>query len=137
FLHKQRRRSLGMRRNQLPDLVQICGLVVVAHGDRADKRRAELTFGSANECELPAPRKLQTYWKASKAFPSMAKLADVLGLSSTASVFELVGKQTDRYGYLRRVKGRVALGLGSSPGPWWAGLGPACPTLSGTRLRRR
>src|SRR5690606_21680323 len=53
--------------------------------------------------------KLQTYWKANKAFPSMAKLAEVLGLSSTASVFELVGKLSDA-GYLRRVEGRVAPG---------------------------
>lgn len=53
--------------------------------------------------------RLQTYWKANKTFPSMAKLADVLGLSSTASVFELIGKLTDA-GYLRRVDGRIAPG---------------------------
>lgn len=53
--------------------------------------------------------RLQTYWKANKTFPSMAKLTNVLRLSSTASVFELVGKLTDA-GYLRRVDGRIAPG---------------------------
>jgi repressor LexA len=38
---------------------------------------------------------LRTYWKRNKAFPSMAKLCDVVGLSSTSSVFALVGRLTD------------------------------------------
>ena len=33
--------------------------------------------------------KLRTYWKCHHAFPSMAKLCEVVGLSSTASVLEV------------------------------------------------
>lgn len=50
---------------------------------------------------------LRTYWKRHQAFPAMAKLCDVLGLSSTSSVFALVGRLVDA-GYLDRVEGRVA-----------------------------
>lgn len=50
---------------------------------------------------------LRTYWKAHNAFPPMAKLRSVVGLSSTASVFELVGRLTEA-GYLQRVEGRIA-----------------------------
>jgi repressor LexA len=52
---------------------------------------------------------LRTYWKRNKAFPSMAKLCDVVGLSSTSSVFALVGRLTDAR-YLERVDGRIAPG---------------------------
>lgn len=38
---------------------------------------------------------LRTYWKANSTFPSMAKLCDVLGLSSTSSVFALVSRLTE------------------------------------------
>ena len=51
--------------------------------------------------------KLRTYWKRHQAFPSMAKLAEVVGLSSTSSVFALVGRLTEA-GYLERVEGRIA-----------------------------
>jgi repressor LexA len=50
---------------------------------------------------------LRTYWKANRAFPSMAKLCDVLGLSSTSSVFALVSRLTEA-GYLQRLDGRIA-----------------------------
>ncbi len=50
---------------------------------------------------------LRTYWKQHQTFPSMSKLCDVVGLSSTASVFELVGRLTEA-GYLQRVEGRIA-----------------------------
>lgn len=50
---------------------------------------------------------LRTYWKANKAFPPMAKLCEVVGLSSTASVFQLVSRLTEA-GYLARVDGRIA-----------------------------
>ncbi len=50
---------------------------------------------------------LRTYWKANQAFPSMSKLCDVVGMSSTASVFELVSRLTEA-GYLTRVEGRIA-----------------------------
>jgi repressor LexA len=50
---------------------------------------------------------LRIYWKTNKAFPSMSKLCDVVGLSSTASVFELVSRLTEA-GYLARVEGRIA-----------------------------
>jgi repressor LexA len=50
---------------------------------------------------------LRTYWKTHRAFPALAKLCDVLGLSSTSSVFALVGRLADA-GYLERKDGRVA-----------------------------
>lgn len=51
--------------------------------------------------------KLRTYWKQNHAFPSMAKLCEVVGLSSTASVFDLVTRLKDA-GYVQRVEGRIA-----------------------------
>lgn len=51
--------------------------------------------------------KLRTHWKRHTAFPSMSKLCETLGLSSTSSVFALVGRLVDA-GYLERVEGRVA-----------------------------
>lgn len=50
---------------------------------------------------------LRTQWKRHNAFPSMARLCEVLGLSSTSSVFGVIGRLTDA-GYLERVDGRVA-----------------------------
>jgi repressor LexA len=50
---------------------------------------------------------LRTYWKRHNTFPAMAKLCDVLGLSSTSSVFAAVGRLTEA-GYLERVDGRIA-----------------------------
>ncbi len=50
---------------------------------------------------------LQKYWKKNTTFPSMPKLCDVLGLSSTASVFALIGRLSET-GYLERVDGRIA-----------------------------
>ena len=46
--------------------------------------------------------KLRTHRKRHAAFPSMAKLCDTVGLSSTSSVFALVGRLVDA-GYLERV----------------------------------
>lgn len=51
--------------------------------------------------------RLRTYRKRHHAFPSMSKLCDVVGLSSTASVFDLVGRLKDA-GYVERVEGRIA-----------------------------
>jgi len=51
--------------------------------------------------------RLRTYWKQHQAFPSMGKLTAVVGLSSTSSVFALVGRLTEA-GYLERVDGRIA-----------------------------
>ena len=51
--------------------------------------------------------KLRAYWKRNHAFPSMAKLCEVVGLSSTASVFDLVTRLRDA-GYVQRVEGRIA-----------------------------
>ncbi len=50
---------------------------------------------------------LRTHWKKHQAFPSMAKLTEVVGLSSTASVFGLIGRLTEA-GYLERLDGRIA-----------------------------
>lgn len=52
---------------------------------------------------------LQRYWKRNRAFPAMAKLCEVLGLSSSGSVFALVGRLAEA-GYLKRVDGRIAPG---------------------------
>ena len=51
--------------------------------------------------------KLRTYWKQHQSFPAMSKLTTVVGLSSTSSVFALVGRLTEA-GYLERVDGRIA-----------------------------
>ncbi len=51
--------------------------------------------------------KLRTYWKRHHAFPSMAQLCEVVGLSSTASVFDLVTRLKEA-GYVQRVEGRIA-----------------------------
>ena len=53
--------------------------------------------------------RLRTHWKRDRSFPSLAKLAGLLGMSSTASVFELVSRLSDA-GYLVRKEGRVAPG---------------------------
>lgn len=50
---------------------------------------------------------LRAYWKDHKAFPTMAKLTDVLGLSSTGGVFKVIVRLVDA-GYLERVGGRLA-----------------------------
>lgn len=50
---------------------------------------------------------LRSYWKANKAFPSMAKLADVLGMASSGGVFKVIGRLIDA-GFLERVEGRIA-----------------------------
>jgi repressor LexA len=51
--------------------------------------------------------KLRTYWKRNHAFPSMAKQCEVVGMSSTASVFDLVTRLREA-GYVQRVEGRIA-----------------------------
>ena len=50
---------------------------------------------------------LRAHWKRHKAFPSMAKLAEVVGLKSAAGVFALIGRLTEA-GYLERSEGRIA-----------------------------
>lgn len=51
--------------------------------------------------------RLRAYWKHHKAFPSMAKLCDIVGLSSTSTVFAMVGRLVDA-GYLERTERRIA-----------------------------
>lgn len=50
---------------------------------------------------------LRAHWKRHKTFPSMAKLTEVLGLSSTGGVFKALGRLVDA-GFLERVDGRIA-----------------------------
>jgi len=50
---------------------------------------------------------LQGHWKRHKAFPPMAKLTEVLGLTSTGGVFKALRRLTEA-GYLERVDGRIA-----------------------------
>lgn len=50
---------------------------------------------------------LRIYYKRHGVFPSMAKLCEVVGLSSTSSVFALIGRLTDA-GFVERVEGRIA-----------------------------
>lgn len=61
-------------------------------------------MGDTDDKHLAA---LRTYWKRHQAFPSMAKLCDVVGLASTSSVFALVGRLVDA-GFLERTEGRIA-----------------------------
>lgn len=49
---------------------------------------------------------LREYYKRVGAFPSTPKLCEVLGLSSTSSVFALIGRLTAA-GYVERTDGRV------------------------------
>ena len=49
---------------------------------------------------------LRDYYKRVGAFPSMPRLCEVLGLSSTSSVFALIGRLGSA-GFLERVDGRV------------------------------
>lgn len=51
--------------------------------------------------------RLRTYWKRHNAFPPMVKLCDVVGLSSTSSIFAMVGRLVEA-GYLERTEGRIA-----------------------------
>ena len=50
---------------------------------------------------------MQRHWKPYRTFPPTAKLATVLGLSSTAGVFGAIGRLTEA-GYLQRVDRRIA-----------------------------
>ena len=65
---------------------------------------SEMAETSTDQAHL---EKLRSYWKRHHAFPSMAKLCEVVGLSSTASVFDLVTRLKDA-GYVQRVEGRIA-----------------------------
>ncbi len=70
----------------------------------------ERTFDIQNMTATPDAKHLaalRAHWKKHAAFPSMAKLCDVLGLTSTSSVFAAVGRLTEA-GYLERVEGRIA-----------------------------
>lgn len=49
---------------------------------------------------------LRAYYKRSGVFPSMPRLCGVLGLSSTSSVFALIGRLNDA-GLVKRVEGRI------------------------------
>jgi repressor LexA len=50
---------------------------------------------------------LQRHWKRHHAFPSMAKLAGVMRLASSGSVFQAIGRLVEE-GFLERVDGRIA-----------------------------
>jgi SOS-response transcriptional repressor LexA len=50
---------------------------------------------------------LRTHWERHHGFPPMAKLCEVVGLSSTGSVFDLVSRPKDA-GYVLRVESRSA-----------------------------
>jgi SOS regulatory protein LexA len=51
---------------------------------------------------------LRAHWKRHRSFPSMARLAEVLGLASSGGVFKALGRLVDA-GYLERVAGgRIA-----------------------------
>jgi repressor LexA len=52
---------------------------------------------------------LRTHWKSHKSFPSLAKVAELVGMSSTGSAFEMVAR-LEEAGYLTRKDGRVAPG---------------------------
>ena len=51
--------------------------------------------------------KLRAYWDEHQAFPSMAKLRQVVDVGSTASVIEMIGRLVEA-GHLKRVDGWFA-----------------------------
>lgn len=51
--------------------------------------------------------RLRTHWKRQAAFPPMAKLTEIVGLTSTSSVHALVERLCEA-GYLMKVDGRIA-----------------------------
>lgn len=59
--------------------------------------------------DLDHVKSFQRYWKRSHAFPAMARLCGVVGMSSTASVFGTVGRLTEA-GYQQRLSGRITPG---------------------------
>jgi len=63
-----------------------------------------MVLNMSNDKHLNA---LRVYWKEYKTFPSMARLAEVLGLASSGGVFKAIGRLVDA-GYLERVDGRIA-----------------------------
>jgi hypothetical protein len=65
---------------------------------------AENTIANTDTLHL---EKLPTYWKHHHAFPSMAKLCEVVGMASTASAFDIVSRM-EGAGYVQRVEGRIA-----------------------------
>lgn len=72
--------------------------------------RDEQTFGTTNmNDDTGHIAALQRFWKEHRAFPAMAKLCSVVGLSSSASVFGMVGRLTES-GHLQRLDGRIAPG---------------------------
>ena len=50
---------------------------------------------------------LRAYWKGHKAFPSMAKLTDVLGVASSGGVFKVISRLVEAE-FLQRIEGRIA-----------------------------
>lgn len=50
---------------------------------------------------------LQAHWQRNRTFPSLAKLAEVMGLSGAGAVFQAVSRLVNA-GYLERVEGRIA-----------------------------
>ena len=62
---------------------------------------------TAMNCITRHLRGLRTYWKEHHTFPSMAKLAPVLGLASASSVFYVINRLTEA-GYIKRVERRIA-----------------------------
>lgn len=69
---------------------------------------SERTFGTAMSYQHHL-QALQRYYKRRRGFPAMAKLTEVVGMSSSTSVFGLVGRLTEA-GYLQRLDGRVVPG---------------------------
>ena len=64
---------------------------------------------------------LRSYWKEHQVFPSMAKLAAVVGLAQASSVFQLVGRLVEA-GYLERVEGRIAPSRKFFARPLWGSV---------------
>jgi repressor LexA len=71
--------------------------------------RIDKTFDETTMTDGDYLRALQRYWKRHRAFPAMARICGLVGLSSTSSVFALVSRLSTA-GYLQRVDGRIAPG---------------------------
>jgi hypothetical protein len=73
-------------------------------GNEVDARQSTLHMQQVDQWHLGS---LQRHWKRHDTFPSMAKLADVMGLASSGSVFQAVGRLVEKV-FLERVDGRIA-----------------------------
>ena len=114
--------------SQTPD-IRGYGLTRLLYFHTVHRMRTQsaLRASAGDEQHLAA---LRTYWKALQTFPSMAKLAAVVGLAHASSVFQLVGRLVEA-GYLERVEGRIAPSKRFFARPVWGPVRAGVPQTQG------